>query len=213
MTIAYLVFAYKNPQLLKRAIRTLSSVDCTFFIHIDDKSNMNEFSQIAGKNIFFTKKRIPVYWAEFSGVQAILLLLRQAMEVSRNYDYFVLLSGSEYPLRSGNYIQTFLEANRTSEFINVVKIPNDAAGKPISRINTLRIPSDKPVSRLVVRGLTRLGLARRDYRKHLGRLEPYGGNTWWALTRGACQYLLHLRRCSFTQYLAIHTSYLVFGEI
>jgi core-2/I-Branching enzyme len=188
MKIAYLVFAYKNPQLLKRVIGMLSSEDCAFFIHIDQKSSIKEFSGIRGENIFFSEKRIPVYWAEFSGVQAILLLVRQAMEGPQDYDYFVLLSGSEYPLRSGRYIRTSLEENRGLEFINIVKMP--APGKPISRINTLRYPSDKPVRRFASRVLAKLGLAQRDYRKYLGSLEPYSGITWWALTRDACQYIL-----------------------
>jgi hypothetical protein len=188
MKIAYLVFAYKNPQLLKRVIRMLSSENCAFFIHIDQKSSIKEFSGISGKNIFFSEKRIPVYWAEFSGVQAILLLVRQAMEAEQHYDRFVLLSGSEYPLRSGRYIHTFLDENRGLEFINIVKMP--APGKPISRINTLRLQSNKPIRRFVVRLLAKLGLAQRDYKKYLGSLEPYSGITWWALTRDACQYIL-----------------------
>ena len=190
MKIAYLVFAYKNPKLLDRSIRTLSTEDCAFFIHLDQKSDMEEFSRIRRENVHFTEKRTPVYWAEFSGVEAILLLIREAMGGSQRYDYLVLLSGSEYPLRSGKYIHTFLEDNCGWEFMNMVKMPNEAAGKPISRINTLRFPSNKPLRRFAVRVLAKADLAQRDYRKYLGSLEPYAGSTWWALTREACQYIL-----------------------
>lgn len=190
MKIAYLVFAYKNPQLLKRVIGKLSSEECAFFIHIDQKSSIKDFSQIRGENVLFSEKRIPVYWAEFSGVKAILLLLREASERAQHYDYFVLLSGSDYPLRSGKYIHAFLEEKREFEFMNVVKVPNEAAGKPLSRINTLRIQSSKPVRRFATRVLAKLGLAQRDYRKYLGSLEAYAGNTWWALTKDACKYIL-----------------------
>jgi core-2/I-Branching enzyme len=190
MKIAYLVFAYKNPQVLRRAIAKLSARDCAFFIHIDQKSSIDEFFQIQGDNVFFSEKRIRVYWAEFSGVQAILLLMRQALRSPENYDYCVLLSGSDYPLRSAKYIHTFLEEKRGIEFISTVRMPSEAAGKPISRINTLRFQSTAPVRRFVVRVLARLGLAERDYRKYLGSLEPYSGSTWWALTRDACQYIL-----------------------
>jgi hypothetical protein len=165
-----------DPPCSWKSIGALSS-DCTFFIHIDQKSNIIE-------------KRIPVYWAEFSGVQAILLLLRQALESQQHYDYFVLLSGSEYPLRSAKYIRTFLEENRGLEFMNIVMMLNEAVGKPISRINTLRLQSNKQVRRFAVRVLAKVGLAERDYRKHLGSLEPYSGNTWRALRREACQYIL-----------------------
>jgi hypothetical protein len=188
LKVAYLVFAYKNPQVLKRTIKRLSSEDCSFFVHIDQKSDMDEFSCIRGENIFFSDRRIPVYWAEFSGIEAILLLIRQALERPEHYDYFVLLSGSEYPLRSGRYIHTFLEENRGLEFISMVKMP--APGKPISRINTLRFTSDKPIRRFAFRALAKVGLGNRDYRKYLKGVEPYSGITWWTLSRNACEYIL-----------------------
>jgi hypothetical protein len=191
MRIAYLVFAYKNPQLLERAIMKLSSDECAFFIHIDQKSNIGEFSRIQGDNIFFSEKRIPVYWGEFSGVEAILLLIRQALE-SGPYDYCVLLSGSEYPLKSSRYIHSFLEHNQGSEFIALLKMPSP--GKPISRINTVRFESDKPLRRLTWRLLAKMGLAQRDYRQYLGGLEPYSGITWWALSRMACEYVVRFTK-------------------
>jgi len=192
MRIAYLVFAYKNPRLLKRTIDRLSDAECTFFIHIDRKSDLSQFSEISGANIVFSETRIPVYWAEFSGVEAILILIRQALASPEPYDYFVLLSGSEYPLRSREYIRSFLQNNRGSEFISMLKMP--APGKPVSRLNTLRFQSTKPFRRFATRALAKIGLARRDYRKYLRDLDPYSGITWWALTKGACQYI-----CDFVE--------------
>ena len=156
MKLAYLVFAYKNPQLLERAIVRLSCKDSAFFIHIDQKSNIQEFSRIRGENILFIEERIPVYWGEFSGVQAILLLMRQALK-NWGCDYLILLSGSEYLLRSHRYIHSFLEKNQGSEFIAMAKMPSP--GKPISRVNTVRFESDKPVRRLTWRVLAKMGLA------------------------------------------------------
>ncbi len=188
MKIAYLILAHQNPRLLKRMIGTLSSRNCAFFIHIDKKTVIREFLQIEGENIFFTEERVPVYWGEFSLVQASLLLLRQALMSPEGYDYFVLLSGSDYPLRSGAYVERFIQERNGYEFMNLVKVP--APGKPISRINTLRYPSTKPIRRFLFRGLAKLGLGRRDYRRYLGSLEPYSGIQWWALSRSACRYLL-----------------------
>jgi hypothetical protein len=186
--IAYLVFAYKNPKLLQRVIDKLSTPDNGFFIHIDYKSDIEKFRSIHGPNVFFTKKRIPVYWAEFSGIQAILLLMQEALSSSKHYDYFVLLSGSDYPLKSAEYIRKFLEANRSAEFISLVKVP--APGKPLSRINTLRYPTKQPVLRFILRALARFGLAQRNYRKYLEGMDAYSGNTWWTLSREACQYIV-----------------------
>jgi hypothetical protein len=186
--IAYLVFAYKNPQLLRRSIKRLSTEHCAFFVHIDQKIDIGQFSCISGDNVFFTDKRVVVYWGEFSGIDAILLLIRQALGRPEVYDYFVLLSGSEYPLRSPRYIHTFLEENQGSEFISLLKMPSP--GKPISRINTRRLESDKPSRRLGWMALAKVGLAKRDYRQYLGGLEPYSGITWWTLSRTACEYVL-----------------------
>lgn len=189
MNIAYLVLTHRNPQLLKKAIQTLSSEDCAFFIHVDQKSNIAEFAGIGGKNVFFSETRLPVYWGEFSVVQSVLLLLRQALDSPQNYDYFVLLSGNDYPLKSAKYIHSFLEENRGAEFMSIVKMPNEAAGQPLTKINKKSVQSDKPVRRFALKVRGRLGLAQRDYRKYLGDLQPYAGDMWWALTRDACQYV------------------------
>jgi len=188
MKIAYLMLVHKNPRLLKRAIGALSTDDCAFFIHIDRKSDMKEFSGIGGDSVFFSEERIPVYWGEFSQVEATTRLIRQALACSSNYDWFVFSTGSDYPLRSGRYIHRFLEKNRGSEFINLLKMP--APGYPLYKINKLRYPSDKPVRRFVVRALAKLGLAQRDYRKHLAGLEAYAGDGSWALSRDACQFIV-----------------------
>ena len=190
MRISYLYFAYKNPKLIERTIRALSDGNASFFVHIDAKSDIRQFDGIHSENVHFTKARLPVYWAEFSGVEAIILLMREALKSIHAGDYFVLLSGSEYPLRSAGYIQNFFETNRGAEFINCVRMPNADAGKPISRFTTIRYPVRQPVARFAFRALAKFGLARRDYRKHLRELEPYGGNTWWALSREACAYVL-----------------------
>lgn len=205
MKIAYLVFAYNNPLLLYKEIRALTSPDSTFFIHIDAKSDIQDFSAIKGDNISFLGDRVPVYWAEFSGVRAIAKLIAHAIKADQRFGYFVLLSGSEYPLRSAEYIQNFFKANDGREFMDIVKIPNPQAGKPLSHINSFRAPSSKPVLHLASKALSRVGVVRRDYRRHFGNLEPYGGHTWWALTRGACEYILefveqHPRFVSFFEY-------------
>jgi hypothetical protein len=194
MKIAYLMLVHKNPRLLKRAIETLSSEDCAFFIHIDRKANIEEFAGIGGDNIFFSDQRIPVFWSEFSNVEATMQLIRQALSSSAKYGYFVFMQGSDYPLRSSMYIQRFLEENSGWEFMSMVKMP--APGYALSKINTLRFTSDKPVRRFASRALAKLGLAQRDYRKYLGRLDAYAGDACWALSRDACQYVVEFVGCN-----------------
>jgi hypothetical protein len=190
MKIAYLILAHRNPRLIARTIEALSCEDSAFFVHIDKKSNLDEFLFIKAKNVLFTKRRIPVYWAEYSMVEAILILIQQALAESKKYEYFILLSGSDYPLRSKEYISGFFDQRRGTEFISLALLPNVEAGQPLSKINTISFPSDQPGLRILAKACAKLGLAQRDYRKHLRNLQPYGGHTWWALTRGACQHIV-----------------------
>jgi len=190
MRIAYLILAHKNPRLIARTIEALSCEDSAFFVHIDKKSKLDEFLFIKAKNVLFTEQRIPVYWAEYSMVEAILILIQQALAVSKKCEYFILLSGSDYPLKSKEYISRFFDQRRGTEFISLALIPNVEAGLPLSKINTISTRSDRPALRLLTKACAKLGLAKRDYKKYLANLQPYGGSTWWALTRSACQYII-----------------------
>jgi len=188
MKIAYLVLVHDNPGVLKRLIAALSNSDCAFFIHIDRKTDVSQFSGIDGDNIFLSDERVSVYHSGFSMVEATLLLLRQAFNRPENYDYFILLGGSHYPLRSQEYIHGFFERNHGSEFISIARMPN-AYGIPISNLTRIYFEEDEPVRHFLTRVLAKVGLAQRDYRKYLGPAEPFGGSQWWALTREACLYI------------------------
>src|SRR5712691_1355080 len=100
MKIAYLIAVHDNPGVLKRLIAALLGKDCGFFIHIDRKADIRQFSGINGDNVFLSEERISVYHSGFTQVEATLLLLREALSRPEDYDYFVLLSGTHYPLRS-----------------------------------------------------------------------------------------------------------------
>lgn len=188
MKIAYLMQVHNNPLLLKRAVDALSSDGSGFFIHVDAKSDIHRFSGISGENVTFIEPRIPVYWGEFSIVRATMNLMMRALECSQGYDYFVFLQGSDYPLQSSAYIQRFFAENRGSEFLSLLRMP--ATGYSLSRLEAFRYPSTKPLLRLATRALGKIGLSRRNYRKHLVGLQAYGGDASWALSRNACEYVI-----------------------
>lgn len=195
--IVYLILAHNTPSHLKRLVSALLCPESSFFIHVDKKADISEFNQIKGENIFFSDKRIPIYWGEYSQVEAIINLMRQALRMNQDYDYFVLLSGSDYPLRSKGYINSFFEIYKGTEFINIVNMPCEEAGKSISRLEEYRVRSDlptQPMQKIAQRLLRKIGLdlqCKRNYRKYLGNVDPYAGSAWWALTNSACRYVLH----------------------
>ena len=190
MRIAYLIMTHENPVLLQRTIQTLSFGDkeCGFFIHLDLKTPFDKFQSISGQNVLFIKERIPVYWGEFSQVDATLSLIRKAIDSPAKYDYLVLITGSCYPLRTGGYIRRFFESSPGTEYMEIVKVP--APGYPLERFQTLRFPSNRPLLRLLFRALSKAGLARRDHKKHLKGMDVYSGEGAYGLSRGACEYIL-----------------------
>lgn len=187
MKIAYLIITHRNPRLLAKMIDQLSGDDSAFFIHVDAKADFTPFAAIKRPNVHFTR-RIPVYWGEFSQVAASLILLEEALSSSFQPDYLMLFTGSEFPIRSKEYIHRFLERHRGREFITMAKTPSP--GKPLERVNTIRFPRRRPVLRFLFRVLAKFGFASRDYRKHFGSFEPYSGVGWWTMTNEACRYVL-----------------------
>lgn len=141
----------------------------------------------------FTHRRVPVYWGEFSMVEAIIALLEEALQDPSSFDRFVLLSGSDYPLRPQSEILALFAAHRDREFISLAEMPAEWAGKPLWRLNNYVIPSEGASLRARARAaLIKLGVlpGERDYRRHLRGIRPYGGSTWWALSREACEHVV-----------------------
>lgn len=194
MKIAYLILVHNTPIHLRRLIQALSSSSSSFFIHLDKKSIADDYSSIKGDNIHFTQERIPVFWGDFSQVEAILILLRAALADQCRFDRFVLLSGAHYPLRSASYIERFLENNPEKEFMNLIALPGpEEGGKPISRLTSYTLRPGTPTIIKTIRKLLMIVGAlphTRDYKTYLRDLAPYGGATWWALSREACDFIL-----------------------
>jgi hypothetical protein len=115
MKIAYLILAHNNYNHLRRLVKALNGSTSTFFIHIDKKSempdNLHDF-----ENVIFVK-RSKVWWSGWSIVDATLRLMRVA--VSHGFDYYILLSGTDYPIRPNSFLYEKLSTG--NEYINIIK--------------------------------------------------------------------------------------------
>lgn len=191
--IAYLIAAHDNPRHLRRLITALSSPHSQFIVHVDAKTPLDPFRNLQDcPGVYLCPHRVPVYWADFSQVEATLLMLREGVRRQR-YDRYVLLSGSDYPVQAPSYIDAFFDAHRDAEFINCVAVPNDAVGKPLTRVTEFRHRDTDPAARRWLRrGLVLAGLVprQRDAAAGLRGLKPFAGSTWWALTHDAAEHIL-----------------------
>ena len=209
MTICYLVLAHQGPAHLARLVDAVQTPSADVLIHLDRKTDMVAFAGLARPGVRFVAERHAVYWGDYSQVEAILALMREALASKRGYTRQVLLSGSDYPLRSSAHIERFFAERCDAEFINLVEMPCDKLGKPLSRIDKFWPRRSRPWSRIETklrRAAVRFGLMsiERDHRPHLQQLKPFGGSTWWALTRGACEYVLDFmaREPAFVRFYA-----------
>jgi hypothetical protein len=207
MNIAYLIAAHNNPAHLSRLLQALASPNSAAFVHVDKKSSIDAFTPLASAKVQFTDARVAVYWGEFSLVEATLVLLRQAWASNPRADYFVLLSGSDYPLCPPQYIEQFLEWNRDTEYMNIVAMPNERASKPLTRLTHYKVLNGSMTTlpeKVARRALTHLGMLPkdRDFKPVLGPMQPFAGSQWWTLSRAAVEYILNFieTRPDYTAY-------------
>jgi hypothetical protein len=192
MKIAYLILAHANPRHLQRLLKALRSANAGSFVHVDAKSPLADFSDALSGDVVATTQRVPVYWGDFSQIEAILVLVRAALADPRRFDRLVLLSGADYPLRSATAIESFFQQHPDAEFLNRVALPNEPLNKPLSRLTRYepRV-GDPALKKLLIRFLRKAGIIRsRDYRLALGDLKPFAGSEWWALTRAAAEHVV-----------------------
>ncbi len=180
MKIAYLIAAHANPSHLLRLIDRLQFGENRCFVHIDAKSDAALFASLETRPVEIISPRIAVHWADFSIVEATLALLTAAMSHPARFDYFTLLSGADYPVQSGRYIQNFFAAHAGADFIDMVKMPAPKYNKPLWRLTEYHCRPGEP----------QVPQPSRDYRPVFGKFKPYAGSAWWSLTRKTCKEIL-----------------------
>ncbi|MGG7211021.1 beta-1,6-N-acetylglucosaminyltransferase [Clostridium baratii] len=119
MKVIYGVLCNKNSIVLKNMLDILSK-DNKIFVHVDLKSNIEEFSEYKDyKNVEFIKNRVCVNWGEFSQIKSTLNIFDEVKYL--DFDYINIISGDCLPLKSDSLIKEFLEKNNGKEFIGVEK--------------------------------------------------------------------------------------------
>src|SRR5262245_42315963 len=111
MRIAYLITAHDQPDHLHRMVKVLDCDGASFYIHIDNKVKLSTFRPevLEKENVRFLKRRVDIQWMGFSMVESFLMLMQEASR--RRFDYCVLLSGSDYPIKSNSFINKFFDTS------------------------------------------------------------------------------------------------------
>ncbi len=112
MRIAHLILAHDAPEQLERLIKRLQHPEADFFIHIDLKTNITPFLSLENLGqVHFIRPRVAIYKNGFSSAEAILNGFDYILQTHKQYDYFNILSGRDYPLKDVYEIHQFFKEN------------------------------------------------------------------------------------------------------
>lgn len=123
MKQAYLIIAHNKLEQLKFLVSLLDYEKHDIYILFDKKSNIsnnqkNDISQVAKKSTVFFTEEIPIYWGDYSLIEAEMMLLKTANKKG-SYSMYHLLSGVDLPLESAENLYRFFDKNRAYNFLEV----------------------------------------------------------------------------------------------
>lgn len=117
---AILIMAHDNFFVLKALLCSIDSKFFDIFVHIDKKASSSYFSnlkkiELKNSELFFIENRINVKRGAFSQIKVELALFKAA--ANNNYEYYHLISGTDFLLQKPFTIYSFFH-NNTKEFIH-----------------------------------------------------------------------------------------------
>jgi hypothetical protein len=183
VNLAYLISAYKNLEQVARLVRRLDSGGTIFLVHVDLKTDearylalVNELADLSSVHFL---ERHKCHWGGFGHVRATLKGMDWLMARGVIFDYLVLLTGQDYPIKSNAFINRFFEAHRGRSFMLFDSLPS-AWWSPRGGLGRIEH--------------RHVRLYGRHLRSPLKRpfpegLQPYGGGAYWCLSREAVEFV------------------------
>ncbi len=180
--IAYLVLVHRYPAQFKRMFKSIYDPANHYLIHVDKNSGPELEADIRRFLRGFPNSAIleshRALWGGYSLVDGELRGMAQLLEMGADWEFFVNLSGQDYPLKSQDEIATFLKRNRGKEFIKVLD-------QRKTRPDTMN-----RVSRYVIEFEKRI--VRTPFpRFFMSGVSPYIGNQWKIVSRRFCEFVCH----------------------
>lgn len=180
--IAYLILVHRFPSQFKRMFKAIYHPDNHYLIHVDKRSGtnleleINDFlSDYQNASMLKSEKML---WGGYSLVDAELRGIKHLLEMGVDWEFFINLSGQDFPLKTQSYIHDFLLKNIGSDFM---KISNQANTRPdtLHRIEDYCIEEDDQI-------FSPIPTQKRPF---MTGVTPYIGNQWMILSRKFCDFL------------------------
>jgi core-2/I-Branching enzyme len=181
--LAYIISAYRNLGQTARLVRRLERSDAVFLVHVDKKTDAYEYAALEASleglpSVRFLDRHT-CHWGGFGHVRATLKGIDELLGSSVPFDYAILLTGQDYPIKPNDYIDGFFERHRPQSFMLSEPLPS-ASWSPrggLDRIEHWHL---------------------RAYGHHLrwpfkrtfpAGLRPCGGGAYWSLSRECIEHV------------------------
>jgi hypothetical protein len=194
MKQVFLIQAHKDLGQLNALVEQLRDDDFLVYVNLDRKCDLDPAG--VDPRARLVKKRVDVHWGGFSQVQAALNSLAQIVAEVPEFDKVLFLSAQDFPLLSNAALKDELARLRDHELLDTVAIGH-APGQWAAdfRYQYFYREHGGKAGRLMLSLLNRAMRAAGLERRMPGGMQPYGGSSWWALSRGCvCMLLERVRR-------------------
>ncbi len=188
-TQVFLIQAHKDIAQLNALVEQLQDEDFVVYVNLDRKCALDPAAVHPGARL--VADRVDVHWGTFSQVQAVLNSLAQIVAEVPEFDKVLFLSAQDFPLLSNAALKEALAALAGRELLDTVAIGSApgqwAADYRYQYFHPARASRLQRIACALANRLLRAGGATR---RLPGGLRPYGGSSWWALSRGCVRMLL-----------------------
>jgi hypothetical protein len=204
MKLAYLIFAHKAPNQLARLMKRLSSPNNILYVFVDKKADIDSFkaatTEIPSENVRWIKNRTPIFWGNFSLIDAYLSGFAEILQQGPEPDFILTISEQDYPIASNETINGWFAQHRNQSIIEYTPLKGDASHilhrlenyfLLIKRHHSIIYPHPNPntLRRKLFNAILRAsGMFPLPRRRPLP--EYYFGTNWMQLKPAAARYLI-----------------------
>ncbi len=207
MRIAYIILAHKLPEQLVRLVCKLNTEGDSFLIHVDKKANQETYKKMseplnAFKNVWFLKRHTR-YYGDYNHVGATLEGIHEIIASRIRFDYVILLTGQDYPIKPNEYIHQFLEVSGGKSFMEYFPLPSNEHWKDenggLDRVNywhfnffarSLAFPKKGRFKKSFLDPIWSALSENFPPRRRIPlNYKLFGGSAYWCLSRECIEYL------------------------
>lgn len=151
-----------------------------YLVHVDKRAGVGLQAEIRDLLASFSNAHLlesqNVVWGGYSMVETELKGIKELLKTSVEWDFFILLSGQDFPLKPQAFIQDFLSQNEGKDFISIA---DQAKERPdtLSRVENYFIELRNTVLRTPFK------------RPYLKDVTPCIGDQWMILSRSFCEFV------------------------